>query len=125
MGGKKMNDKISMSELILKAELLNTENASLFIEKIQAEARVKALERRVSELEAAAQWRDPEMTPVDERVLTLQRMTFPMAYARDWVGIAEKGINGQWEEDDGTDVECTGWTVIGWRPLPEAGEVKG
>jgi hypothetical protein len=118
-----MSDKIS--ELILKAELLSTENVSLFIEKISAEARANAAEKRIAELEAAAQWRDPETAPVEERVQALQRMTFSRARPRYWVGVAEKGTDGRWREDYDSDIDYSGWTVIGWQPLPEAGEGKG
>lgn len=84
---------------------------------------IDALAARVAELEAAAKWRDPETAPAGERVLTLHKMTFEVARPRYWVGVAEKGADGRWRDDDGSDIDYTGWTVVAWRPLPTPMEV--
>lgn len=112
-----MSDRISMNELILKAELLSTENASLFIEKIQAEARVKALEQRVAALEAAAQGRPMSQAPKDKSILA---QLLPPYYGWDVI----RHAGPPWADRcwSGARGIVTEKFIAGWWPLPGAGE---
>lgn len=82
-----------------------------------------ALKARAAGLEAARQWRDPETAPIGKMVLLKIRAR---GYWNDeWYVIIggvpeEDDDHDRWLNENGEEIKYV--DVLGWQPLPEAGE---